>query len=113
MLVREATPLDATELAELIQQVENTSQYMLWEPGERTIQPNQQQKMIEKIQGEDNSTILVAEQDDHLIGYLFAIGGKPNKTGSKSNVGVVILCLHPNLFVTQFLYTDDSIRFLL
>ncbi|WP_026908719.1 GNAT family N-acetyltransferase [Paucisalibacillus globulus] len=80
MLVREAMPSDAAGLAELIQQVENTSQYMLWEPGERNIQPDQQQRMMERIQGEDNSTILVAEQDDRLMGYLFAIGGKPKKT---------------------------------
>jgi RimJ/RimL family protein N-acetyltransferase len=80
MKVREAKPSDADKLALLIQEVENTSPYMLWEPGERKIQAENQQKMIEKIQSEDNSTILVAEQDDYLIGYLFAIGGKPKKT---------------------------------
>ncbi|WP_042144476.1 GNAT family N-acetyltransferase [Paucisalibacillus sp. EB02] len=79
MRVREAKPTDAVNLAGLIQHVENTSNYMLWEPGERKVQPENQQKMIERIQGEDNSTILVAEQDERLIGYLFAIGGNPNR----------------------------------
>lgn len=79
MRVREAVLADATKLAELIQHVESSAEYMLWEAGERTIKPESQQKMIERLQETENSTILVAEHDGKLLGYLFAIGGNARK----------------------------------
>jgi RimJ/RimL family protein N-acetyltransferase len=91
MRVREAVPSDASKLAELIQHVEKTSDYMLWEPGEREIQPENQQKMIERFQMEDNSTILVAEQDDMLVGYLFAIG---NNAIRKKHAAYLVIGIH-------------------
>ncbi|MFS0674688.1 N-acetyltransferase family protein [Ornithinibacillus sp. 179-J 7C1 HS] len=74
MKVREAIPNDAKKLAELILQVEASSEYMLWEPYERQISPDSQQKMIERLQESENSTILIAEHEEQLVGYLFAIG---------------------------------------
>ncbi len=88
MLVREITPADAGEFVKLTQQVENTSEYMLWEAGERKASPDQQRKMIEKIGTNENSTILVAEEENKLIGFLMAIGG--NARRNKHSVYLVI-----------------------
>ncbi|MEH7386415.1 GNAT family N-acetyltransferase [Bacillus sp. JJ1521] len=88
MLVREITLGDAQEFVKLTQQVENTSEYMLWEAGERKPNPDQQRKMIERIGTDENSTILVAEVDNKIIGFLMAIGG--NARRNKHSVYIVI-----------------------
>lgn len=78
MYIRTAEPDDAKQLVSLIEQVE-TSNFMLFEPGERKTTVEQQRKRIESIQGEETSTILVAEDHGELVGYLFAIGGNPTR----------------------------------
>lgn len=92
MLVREITTADAQEFLKLTQQVEKTSEYMLWEAGERKVSLDQQRKMIERIGTDGNSTILVAEEENRLIGFLMAIGG--NARRNKHSVYIVIGILH-------------------
>ncbi|MCC3359286.1 GNAT family N-acetyltransferase [Bacillus sp. REN16] len=88
MLVREITPADAEEFVKLKQQVEESSEYMLWEAGERKANPDQQRKMIERIESDENSTIFGAEEEGKLIGFLMAIGG--NARRNKHSVYIVI-----------------------
>ncbi|MHA6252818.1 GNAT family N-acetyltransferase [Oceanobacillus sp. CAU 1775] len=88
MIIREAKNSDADKLANLIQHVDASSQYMLWEAGERELSPEKQLKMIESLQREANSNIFVAENKNELVGYLFAIGGKARR--NKHNVYIVI-----------------------
>lgn len=88
MLVREITPADAEDFVKLTQQVEETAEYMLWEAGERKVSPDQQQKMIERIGSDENSTIFVAEEEGKLLGFLMAIGG--NARRNKHSVYIVI-----------------------
>ncbi|WP_425453644.1 hypothetical protein [Oceanobacillus chungangensis] len=76
MIIREIKISDAEKLANLTQQVEGNSEYMLWEAGERNVQIEQQIKMIKSIEQKENSTILVAEKDnDELVGFLLVMGG--------------------------------------
>lgn len=88
MVVREITLSDAENFGHLTQQVEMTSEFMLWEAGERKANSDQQRKMIERICSEDNSTILVAEENGQLIGFLMAIGG--NARRNKHSVYIVV-----------------------
>lgn len=88
MIIREVVVKDAAELAALIQQVEAESDYMLMEAGERETIPEQQRSRIESMKNTINSTIFVAEKDNRLIGYLFAIGGTARRT--KHSVYIVI-----------------------
>ncbi|GGA77977.1 GNAT family N-acetyltransferase [Ornithinibacillus halotolerans] len=90
MFIREAVPSDAEGLVELMQHVENTSPYMMWEKGERAIQPENLQKRIISLNQTHNSTILVAVDEEELVGYLFAIGGsaRRNKHTAYLVVGV-------------------------
>ncbi|WP_282173245.1 GNAT family N-acetyltransferase [Cytobacillus firmus] len=75
MIIRHITPADAQSLANLITQVENESDYMLFEPGERQTSAEAQLKRIEAIQKVDHSTIIIAEQNNRLIGFVMAVGG--------------------------------------
>lgn len=79
MKVREMTVLDTDKFTSLTKEIENTSEYMLWEPGERTIDSVEQRKRIENIVHDKNSTIFVAEENDELVGFLMAIGGSANR----------------------------------
>lgn len=88
MLVREITLSDAENFGYLTQQVEMTSEFMLWEAGERKANPDQQRKMIERFSSDDNSRIFVAEEKGQLIGFLMAIGG--NARRNKHSVYIVV-----------------------
>lgn len=89
-MIREVETSDAEQLAKLIQKVDESSQYMLWEAGERNPSVEKQLKMIEGLKKSGNSTILVVEKEKELLGYLFAIGGnaKRNKHGAYIVIGI-------------------------
>lgn len=91
MIVREVKTSDANNLAVLIQQVDGSAQYMLWEEGERNIQPENQQKMLESMKNKDNSTILVAEDGNRLVGYLLVIGGSARRNRHSCYIVIGIL----------------------
>ena len=78
MEIREITSSDSENLARLIAEVEKTSDFMLFEAGERKISGEQFRKRIESF-GQDASTILVAEQQGTLVGYLIVVAGNENK----------------------------------
>lgn len=80
MFIREIKIEDAKAFNSLIKDVEANSDYMLMEAGERTSTDDQQRKQIARIQQQNNSTILVAELEGNLAGYLIAIGGSTKKT---------------------------------
>ncbi|GAA0466128.1 GNAT family N-acetyltransferase [Alkalibacillus silvisoli] len=91
MIIREVKSADSEKLSTLIQQVDQSSDYMLWEPGERNISPENQLKMIENIETQENSTILVSEDNDHLVGYILALGGKARRNRHSAYLVVGIL----------------------
>lgn len=80
MKIRHVSLEDAERLCHLIQRVENDSKYMLFGPGERRITREQLHSRILAMETENGSTIIVAESDDKLVGYLMAIGGSSNRT---------------------------------
>ncbi|GEL77400.1 GNAT family N-acetyltransferase [Tenuibacillus multivorans] len=89
MNIREIKTSDAENFIDLSVQVEASSSYMLWETGERKIQLEDQRKMIKNLGDSNNSTILVAENNNNeIVGYLMAIGGNSNR--NKHSVYIVI-----------------------
>nr|WP_275577712.1 GNAT family N-acetyltransferase [Virgibacillus halotolerans] len=92
VIIREIMASDAEKFAKLTPQVEASSEYMLWEAGERNVQVEQQLKMIKRIEQKENSTILVAEKDNNkLVGFLMAVGGnaKRNKHSAYIVIGIL------------------------
>ncbi|MHC0036173.1 GNAT family N-acetyltransferase [Pseudoneobacillus sp. C159] len=90
MLFRQAMLEDAFQFAELIHQVENSSNYMLFNPGERKKDPEARRKMLQAFQDKSNSAIFVCEDVEELIGYLIADGGfaEKNKHSAYLVVGI-------------------------
>ncbi|KON89913.1 GCN5 family acetyltransferase [Sporosarcina globispora] len=92
MIIRHIKPADAQALADLITQVENESEYMLFEPGERQTTAEAQRKRIEAI--EKGSTIIIAEKDNQLIGFVMAIGGAARRNKHSAYLVAGILSGH-------------------
>ncbi|GGC77090.1 GCN5 family N-acetyltransferase [Thalassobacillus devorans] len=90
MIVREIKVTDAKGLSILTKQVEDSSDYMLWEPEERIINRERQLKMIKSVQEKENSTILIAENCGALVGYLLAFGGSAKRNNHSAYIVIGI-----------------------
>jgi RimJ/RimL family protein N-acetyltransferase len=75
MKIRKLVPEDGEAFAQLIQDVENESSYMLFGPGERNVSEDIQRRMIEAFSSRDNAAIFAAEVNGLLAGYLIVNGG--------------------------------------
>ncbi|TYR80551.1 GNAT family N-acetyltransferase [Priestia megaterium] len=91
MLIREIEMTDAHKFVELIKQVEKESKYMMFEGDERKLSSEQQEKNIEIIKQQANSTIFVAEINNEIVGYLHAVGGAVNRNRHVAYVSIGIL----------------------
>lgn len=80
-MIREAVQADAAEFAMLMQRIDEETDFMLYEPGERKIPEKMLNGMIDQFSKRDNSVILVAQKDMSLVGYLLADGGKARRNG--------------------------------
>lgn len=90
-MFREATIHDAESLLGLINKVEKESPYMLFGAGERNTNVERQKKMLEVFQQKENATILVAEEDSELIGYLIINGGDVKRQAHSAYLVIGIL----------------------
>ncbi len=90
-MIRELTQEYASPFAQLMRSVEQDSQYMLYEPEERSTTVEDHRRKIQSINESPNSTLLAAESDHKLAGYLLAIGGiaKRNKHCAYIVVGIL------------------------
>ncbi len=91
MIIREIKTDDAKNLLDLIKEVESNADFMLMEDGERQTTPELQKKQFERFEKQDNSTVLVAEDKDKLIGYIIAVGGTVKRTQHTAELVIGIL----------------------
>jgi RimJ/RimL family protein N-acetyltransferase len=89
--IREIREDDAATLLNLLTRVDEETQFMLLEAGERQTTVEDQRQTIKTILSRDNQTILVAENDDNLIGYLAAIGGDFKRNRHRAYIVIGIL----------------------
>lgn len=75
MIVRKILLEDAEQFSQLLLRID-ASNTMMFEPGERKTSTEIEEKYIESIYFQRNSTIFVAEYNERLIGYITAIGGQ-------------------------------------
>lgn len=112
MLIRQIKIEDAEKLINLIKEVEATSDFMLMEPGERKTTPEQQSKQLERIAQQTNATILVAEKDDRLVGYMYVLGGNAQKTKHSAYIVIGILndCRGQGVGTALFRHAEEWAR---
>ncbi|WP_410771953.1 GNAT family N-acetyltransferase [Fontibacillus sp. BL9] len=74
VIIRNIREEDAEAFLELCLTLDKETEFMLLEPGERRITPEEQRQKIAALLAADHSMIFVAEADGQLAGYLGAYG---------------------------------------
>lgn len=85
MEIRHIRLEDAEQFVNLLVSVD-ASNMMLFEPGERKTSTEQEEKRIETFLMQKNSTIIVAEEDERLIGYLMLVGGHTSRNEHSARI---------------------------
>jgi RimJ/RimL family protein N-acetyltransferase len=83
MNIRQAKIEEAKEYLDLRIQVDKDSEHMLFAPGERLAEVDNQKRILERLLSNDNSNVWVVEENGKLIGFLEAQGGNLLKTRHK------------------------------
>ncbi|HSL43185.1 MAG TPA: GNAT family protein [Anaerolineales bacterium] len=91
VLIREIQENDAEGFLDLCQRLDEETQFMMLEPGERLITVTEQRERIQRILLRENQTILVAEAGNRLVGYLAAFGGDYRRNRHNAHIVIGIL----------------------
>ncbi len=75
MSIRAIRESDAEQFLLLGKALDEETQFMMLEPGERTTTIEEQTQRIRNILAQDNQMIFVVEHEDQLVGFLEAVGG--------------------------------------
>ena len=94
MLIRTAREDDAADLLRLLKQLDRETRFMMYEPGERTTTVREQEDLLRGVLASGNGTVLVAEEDGRMVGFLEATGGafRRNRHVAHLVVGVLGAC---------------------
>ena len=84
--IRQIRETDAGAFLALCKALDDETQFMLLEPGERQTTVKEQQDRIRGILSKDNHTILIAENDGGLVGYVAGLGGPYRRNRRTVNV---------------------------
>ncbi len=74
--IRPIRERDANAFMELANQLDHETHFMMLAPGERILDSEKETERIRQVMAQENSTILVAEEGDRLVGYVEASGGE-------------------------------------
>jgi RimJ/RimL family protein N-acetyltransferase len=91
--IREITPDDAEAFLALCKRLDQETRFMLLEPDERTLTPDEQRQALENLLATGRSTIFVAEagQSGELVGYLAIKGGTYRRERQRATLVIGIL----------------------
>lgn len=90
MQYRKLVKTDAERFWEMMNQLDHETKYMLYEPGERIKNIARIESLIEKsVEGED--FLLVAEENDKIVGYISAQKGGLKRIAHSAYIVVGIL----------------------
>jgi RimJ/RimL family protein N-acetyltransferase len=91
MLIRRIQLNDAKQLLRLRLQLDKETQFMLFDPGERSIDIEEQRHQIERVLLSENQMIFVVEHEGQLVGYLGASGGYARRIHHRVEIVIGIL----------------------
>lgn len=90
MIIRKIEIKDAERFLYMLKQLDNETKDMMYEPGERKTSAAEMKSAIESLYS-SNSLMLVAEENDDLIGFLTAERGFANKIKHSAYVVIGLL----------------------
>ena len=92
MIIREIREDDAVTFLDLQKTIEEQTQFMLMESGERETAVAEKRKLIRQVLNRDNQTVFVVEHPDgRLVGYLRALGGEYEKSRHSAYITMGVL----------------------
>ncbi|HNW47171.1 MAG TPA: GNAT family protein [Thermotogota bacterium] len=91
MQVRKITEADAAPYLELRCALDSESKTLLLEPGERKTTVDEMRRTIQDILHQPNSMVFLATDEERLVGFLSAIGGKANRHRGTITIVIGIL----------------------
>lgn len=91
MAIREIQEHDARDFLELGRKLVEETQFMMLEPGERLTTVEEQRERISGTLSKDNSTILVAQSNSKLVGFVTGLGGAYRRNRHSVHVVIGIL----------------------
>jgi RimJ/RimL family protein N-acetyltransferase len=89
--IRKIRETDAESFLNLCRKLDEETQFMMLESGERQTSIEEQTHQIREILQKENQMIFVAEADNRLVGYLAAYGGdfKRNRHSAHLVIGIL------------------------
>ncbi|MCD8510559.1 MAG: GNAT family N-acetyltransferase [Bacillus sp. (in: Bacteria)] len=94
MVIRTIVQKDAELFLKLSKKLDSETNFLLFEADERTTTVEEQAASIQKTLAQSNSTILVVEDNDELVGYIWARGGHAKRTRHMVHIVIGILQSH-------------------
>jgi len=91
MIIRSIQPADAEQFLDLCEKLDEETQFMMLEPGERMTTEEEQRDQLERLLARENQMIFVAEHDGQLLGYLGAYGGEFHRNRHSAYIVIGIL----------------------
>jgi RimJ/RimL family protein N-acetyltransferase len=91
LVIRETATADAGALLDLQHRLDDETEMMMLEPGERTATVDDVRARLRETIEAENSTIIVAADDDRLVGYAEAEGGRYRRTRHTAYVVIGVL----------------------
>ncbi len=91
MNIRPIRESDSEKFLLLGKLLDQETQFMMLEPGERTLSIEEQEHRIRSVLSQDNQMIFVAESEDQLVGFLGAYGGDFRRNRHSAYIVIGIL----------------------
>lgn len=107
--VRRIKAEDAEKYMKLFSKLDEETIFRLYEPGERKTSLSEQIIEIEQMINNDNSTIIVAEDGDELVGYLSATSRSQKRVKHIVTIGIAILQSHVGKGIGKMLFKELEI----
>ena len=89
--IRKARVEDAASLVEFFKQLDEETNFMLFEPGERTISVNEQSDRLKAFENSSTEALFVAKDDGAIVGFAVCIGGTTNRNRHSANIVIGVL----------------------
>ena len=87
-MIREIKVEDAASFLQLSKQLDGETKFMLYEPGERKFTAEQQEQMIQRFVENKYATILVAVEEERIVGFILVNG---NNIQRKRHVASIVI----------------------
>jgi len=93
VIIRSFEAHDAEAYVDLLDRVDRDSTFMLWEPGERSIEPSAVRARVELTERAD-SIHLVADSAGQLVGFLVAHRGTTRRIRHRADFAMAVRSTH-------------------